>query len=531
MAGETEKIAVGEIFVTSGYPSYTFVPPVVYPKLKNALRQRTGGIVVEGPSGIGKTVAVTRALQEIGPDQAATTLSARDPGARERIEAVAESQPPGTWIIEDFHHLPPSLKTALADSIKLLADQSDPGCKVVLVGINNAGQSLLHGASSDLLTRITIVQFERNPDESVDELINLGEQWLNIQIPDHDRVIAEARGSFLLAQLLCRAACDAAGLTEEHPVNEEPRMLDVELGQVVDGVLEDLGLQFRDVCRRFARGKKPKRAGRAPYLQCLRWLAEGNEWSIQLDRAADLNPRYKGSVIQILRKDFLAEHIGGDPDVVKLIHLSDENFLSVEDPRFVFYLRHIDWAKYRAEIGFGPESSATYDFALSFAAPQRELARGLYDALTAGGFGVFFDEVERDRMLGQDLRSYLAPIYASGAEFVLVILGREYPKRYWTAFEQDQYQGRIDEGTVIPIWSADDSPAFESELTGKGGIQFSSLSPELEELDRAAEDLGRALERRVSAEEPGDQQPLVAPAEGPNPAVVGQSDSTRGGTG
>lgn len=497
MADQAQPIPVGDIFVTSGFPEFTFVPPVVYPRLVNALVQRTGGVVVEGPSGIGKTVAVTRAVGEIGSSLGAVvTLSARDPSHRPEIKRVAADKPDGTWIIEDFHHLTPRERSAFADAIKFLADQREPRCKIVLVGINNAGQSLLHGAS-DLLTRITIVQFERNPDESVDELIRLGEQWLNIRIPDHDRIRSEARGSFLLAQLVCRAICDAAGLVAENQ-DPEPLILDVKLDAVISDVLEDLGRQFSDVCRRFARGKKPKRAGRAPYLQCLRWLAEGNEWSIQLERAADMNPRYKGSVTQILKKDFLAQHIKDDSEIAKLMHLSEDNFLSVEDPRFVFYLRHIDWDDYREQIGFGAESSSNYDFALSFAGPQRDLARCLFDALTESSFNVFFDEIERDRMLGEDLRAYLAPIYATGAEFVLVLLGKEYPRRYWTAFEQDQYNGRIPTGSVIPIWTPSEAPTFASELTEKGGIVFSSPEPSEEELDKAAEDLGAALEARIA---------------------------------
>lgn len=492
------RIPVADIFVTSGFPEFTFVPPVVYPRLVNTLAQRSGGVVVEGPSGIGKTVAVTKAVEKLGDSiGAVTTLSARDPRHTAEIKRVAEEKPDGVWIIEDFHHLCARDRAAFADAIKYLADQRDPGCKIVLVGINNVGQSLLHGAS-DLLTRITVVQFERNPDESVDELICLGEQWLNIRLPDHPRILQEARGSFLLAQLVCRATCDAAGLTAEH-VGDEPLKIDINLSAVVANVLEDLGRQFGDVCRRFARGKKPKRAGRAPYLQCLRWLAEGNEWSIQLERAADLNPRYKGSVTQILKKGFLAQHIQDDTEIKKLIHLSEENFLSVEDPRFVFYLRHIDWDDHRQQIGFGPESSRNYDFALSFAGPQRELARRVYEGLTEAGFGVFFDEVERDRMLGEDIRAYLAPIYASAAEFVLVLLGQEYPRRYWTAFEQDQYSGRIPDGTVIPIWSSDEAPIFESDLTGKGGIVFSSSEPSDEEVERAVDDLASALEARVTA--------------------------------
>jgi hypothetical protein len=170
----------------------------------------------------------------------------------------------------------------------------------------------------------------------------------------------------------------------------------------------------------------------------------------------------------------------------------------VEDPRFVFFLRHVDWVKYREQIGFGPESQHNYDFALSFAGPQRDLARLLYEGLTESGFGVFFDEVERDRMLGADLRGYLAPIYASGAEVVLVLLGPEYPKRYWTAFEEDQYSGRIAEGSVFPVWTPDAEPTFASELTDKGALVFTSSSPPPGEVEKAIDDLGAALEKRIT---------------------------------
>ena len=391
---QPSAIPVGQIYVTSGYPEFTFVAPIVYPRLVNALVQKSGGVVVEGPSGIGKTVAVTRAVAEVG-DALGTvaTLSARDPRDRAEIKRVAAEKPDGMWIIEDFHHLPARDRAAFADAIKFLADQRDPDCKIVLVGINNAGHSLLHDAA-DLLTRITVVQFETNPDESVDELVRLGEQWLNVRIPDHETILREARGSFLLAQLLCRAACEAAGLTTENQA-AVPLELHVDLDDVVRGVVDDLDRQFGEVARRFARGKKPKRAGRAPYLQCLRWLAEGNEWSVQLERSADRNPRYKGSVTQILKKDFLAQHIADDKEIATLLHLSEDNYLSVEDPRFVFFLRHIDFDAFRERVGFGPESSNSYDFALSFAAPQRDLARRLYDALSEASFNVFFDEIER----------------------------------------------------------------------------------------------------------------------------------------
>ena len=54
------------VFVLQGIPSVTFVQPVEYANLVTALKTPGRGIVIEGPSGIGKTTAVFRALEETG---------------------------------------------------------------------------------------------------------------------------------------------------------------------------------------------------------------------------------------------------------------------------------------------------------------------------------------------------------------------------------------------------------------------------------------------------------------------------------
>ncbi len=53
-----------EVFKLSGIPTFTFVEPVEYKKIIVSLRTPGRGIVIEGPSGIGKTCAVMKALAE-----------------------------------------------------------------------------------------------------------------------------------------------------------------------------------------------------------------------------------------------------------------------------------------------------------------------------------------------------------------------------------------------------------------------------------------------------------------------------------
>jgi MoxR-like ATPase len=55
-----------EVYKLSGIPTHTFVKPVEYQKLIVSLRTHGRGLVIEGPSGIGKTTSISKALEELG---------------------------------------------------------------------------------------------------------------------------------------------------------------------------------------------------------------------------------------------------------------------------------------------------------------------------------------------------------------------------------------------------------------------------------------------------------------------------------
>ena len=64
---------------------------------------------------------------------------------------------------------------------------------------------------------------------------------------------------------------------------------------------------------------------------------------------------------------------------------------------------------------------------------------------------VFYDVNEQHRILAEDVEEYLAPIYSSDAQFVVCVLGPEYPKKVWTKFESKQFKDRFKTGEVIPV--------------------------------------------------------------------------------
>ena len=71
-------------------------------------------------------------------------LSARKNEDLELIDLVlADSRDVGTIIIDDFHLLSKERREALANLLKTAADENREDIKLILIGINNAGEGLI----------------------------------------------------------------------------------------------------------------------------------------------------------------------------------------------------------------------------------------------------------------------------------------------------------------------------------------------------------------------------------------------------
>ena len=382
-----------EVFKTNGVPTHTFVEPVEYRDLLLNLRTPGRGMVIEGPSGIGKTTAVETALKELGISTSVTKLSARNQDHVEYIELLPTIRDAGIVIVDDFHKLSSTTCSLLADYMKTLADAESKTTKVIIVGINKAGDSLITFAH-DLLNRIDILRFESNPDSKVQQVIEKGELSLHVSINVKDEIVAAAQGSFYIAQMLAREVCKRASILE--------RCIDVcatteSFEAVRADVWERLSLLFRKRCIFFCRGNKMKKEGRAPYLHILRWLAEGSEWTLSLRDAIRTHPSLRGSVGQVVDKDYLRDLIGSNGDLSAVMHFdSTAEQLTVEDPQFIFYIRNIAWKSFASEVGFiSLDFTSKYDFALSFAGENRNLAETIFSVLQEAEVEVFYDRNEQ----------------------------------------------------------------------------------------------------------------------------------------
>ncbi|MDX8462132.1 TIR domain-containing protein [Mesorhizobium humile] len=512
-----------EVFKLSGVPTYTFVEPLRYDAILVAVRTPGRSVVLEGPSGIGKTSTITKVIEALGKAGNILSLSARKPNDLEMIDALPTIDKIGTVVIDDFHRLNDGLKARLSDFMKLLADSGDENSQLILLGINKAGDQLVHIAH-DLGMRIDIFKLESNPDEKIEELISKGEDALNIRFRDKVAIALRSQGSFHIAQVLCHALCIEAGVTE---TQLETKAIDYSVDVVVERIMTDLGRQFMNAAISFAQGSKIRREGRAPYLHILRWLSQSEDWSLDLQEALRAHPEHKASISQVLEKGFFETLLRDKADVFgSLFHYEPTTrVLSVEDPKFIFFLRNLVWRPFAKNVGFAASTfKSSYDFALSFAGAERAIAKRLFDILTEREIAVFYDENEQHNIVARDVEEYLGRIYRSDATYVVPLLSQAYPTRIWTKFESDNFRDRFGKGAVIPVRFTDLRPGMFSDEQRYGGVPYNpagDMESPLQEIanvlskrlaeDRAEEAAREAVkvEREVEAAEPTSKEAKV----------------------
>lgn len=485
---------VEDVFKISGVPTHTFVEPHEFPYLKVGVRSPGRGVVVEGPSGIGKTTAVARALDEIDFGGRVQPLSARKPEDVDYIQLLPELRGFGVVVIDDFHVLPVGIQNATADLLKTLADEDVKDSKLVVVGINRAGDSLIAHAP-DLSNRIDVIKFEVEPKDKIEQVVCLGEEALNIELAASEQVVEAAGGSFYLAQMLCHELCVEGGVSEKQEVKT---IVSSSYSSVRARVMERQERRFGSAVRELARGTKFRPSGRAPYLLLLKWLAESAQWSISLRDEIPKHPEHRGSVGQIVEKGYLSA-LSAREDIAKIVHYErNGRVLSVEDPHLIFYLRNLDWRSFAKDVGFtNVDIADPYDFALSFAGEDRPFAERLAFHLEDLGLVVFYDFNEQHRIVARNLEEFLGPIYESGATLVIAILGPQYGERRWTRFESDRFKEHFNLGRVIPIWSAAAPPTAFDKTRAIGGLSYDSNQDLDEQARRIAETCSRKHDELV----------------------------------
>ena len=98
--------------------------------------------------------------------------------------------------------------------------------------------------------------------------------------------------------------------------------------------------------------------------------------------------------------------------------------------------------------------SYEYDVALSFAGEDRKFVEDCAEILRSLNINVFYDNYEKEVLLGKNLYSYLADVYQNRARFAVVFISKAYKKKRWTNHELEYITARKftqDEEYLLPV--------------------------------------------------------------------------------
>lgn len=506
-----EKKKLEDVFKTVGLPPYTYVKPTYYGEVRADIAQPGKHILIEGPSGIGKTCVVFKAFEELHYRQNHDFLyvSCRDSGATEIIDsflsAATNGAPTGVpiLVIDDFHLLRTDRRAEIGSQLKRLSDRAfelDSPPKAILIGIPTTGVSLLSDAY-DLGPRLGTYVLSRVSDAEIDKLISEGENALQVLFEDRDILLSESAGNFWLAQYICNKVCASQGVFE---TEDDTRILTFDILGIRGRLMTELSQRYIPVAKTFAKGKKWRPGGNKPYLEILLALCKIPESVITFDKLLYVLPEKRKPGIKAVRPR-IAEVLL-DPakqvDLRKQIAFDPDSGFSIEDPLFRYFLTNLDPKRLYQELGI--EDAAveqanlySYDVGFSFAGEVRKLVEIANAELKKEDVVTFYDYDQQAVLLALDLEKILARIYAESCRFYLVFLDKNYRDKVWTKYEKDVMTrpGRTDH--IIPVIIDDDGASGAAGIPKNlGRIDLRDIWTEVQRTGVVTQDTVNAIRNR-----------------------------------
>ncbi len=135
-----------------------------------------------------------------------------------------------------------------------------------------------------------------------------------------------------------------------------------------------------------------------------------------------------------------------------------------------------------------------YDFGLSFAGEDREIARRLAELLKAERIRVFYDHDEEAELWGQDLYQKFQQIYGRDCRFFIPFVSANYVAKRWPKHELKQAQARdfkSDVEYILPLRLDD------TELPG-----LNDTTAYIDLRNRSVEDVAQLCCKKLVRDEP-----------------------------
>lgn len=325
---------IGEIFRVSGAADALSVESTHEKALTAALASMGRGLVVQGPSGAGKTTAVRRALARAGI--AARWLNAGKPNEQRELDRLLEEGGVrGHVVIDDAHCLDHKRRKRVADLVISMASDEPPAAKLTLIGIPKPQKPILTARSNltALMTKVEVSTIGRQPDAKVEEMIRSCEDAAGLSFTARREIAAAAQGSFQLARQLCLAAAELAGISE---IPRAPREVTIPVGEAIDRVLVARRERMDPLLVDFAASDAPDDAPRGASLALLWLLSKSGASGARFDEVAAHAPELRGAMRRLSWSELAGRE---ETRAIPGLRVGPES-LSMDDPQIGFYLSH-----------------------------------------------------------------------------------------------------------------------------------------------------------------------------------------------
>ena len=447
----SEKKKLEDVFKTVGLPPYTYIKPAYYGEVRADISQPGKHLLIEGPSGIGKTCVAFKVFEDLGLIQGndfnyiscrdGTAIGAMDTFFAAAGEGAATETP--IIVIDDFHLLPGARRAEIGSTLKRMSDRAFERTappKAVLIGIPTTGVSLLSDAY-DLGPRLGTYVLTRAPDSEIDRLISEGEAALQVLFEDRDVLLSESAGNFWLAQYICSKVCASQ---EVYDTQDEVRILTFDLLGIRQRLMTELTQRYLPVARTFAKGKKWRPGGNKPYLEIILALCKIPDSVVTFDKLLNLVPDRRKPGIKAVRLR-IAEVIfdsGKGVDLRKQIAFDADAGFSIEDPLFRYFLSNLEQKRLYQELGVEDITVETgrlysYDIGFSFAGEVRRIVEQVNAEMKSEDVITFYDYDQQAFLLALDLEETLGRVYAESCRYYLVFMDRHYKEKVWTKYEKN----------------------------------------------------------------------------------------------
>lgn len=345
-----EAVPIHQIFSTTRTPELTLVETAELRRLDYELGNLGKALVLEGPSGTGKTsaalAATSRARRGECRDWKETYFQCKVENERARLAALVDGPLRGAQgfvLVDDFHELDTVLQKRVGQFAKAALDIRNHVVKFILIGINGMGSTLITNIADLGGGRATVIPFGRQPDTVVQEMITKGERAANVVFSRKRDIVLDAHGSLMLAQLICEKML----LQQDILVTERMRRtIATRVHEIRISLLADLRDQFHQRLQEFV-ALDVDCARRGAGIAVLWCLSRNDRGSVTI---ADARGMFSD-----LGESFAALAARANEPGARwrelLFWSSGDARIAMTDPKLDFYLRELSWEQFARDCG------------------------------------------------------------------------------------------------------------------------------------------------------------------------------------